>query len=192
MAKLYAGYSDKEPNDKRKVGEISAAILKERFLEQYMVCGHVGKTCQILGIVPRTYRHWKYNDEQFKKDFEMAEEIVLQLLEDEAFRRGVIGVEEQVYQGGKAVGTIIRYDTQLLLALLRARAPHKYSAAGAGKPGDPINGSMDIKITHVHTGLQLAGSEDQIMLDKPQATEDIAYQELPKESREDKDLLDKI
>lgn len=49
-----------------------------------------------------------------------------EVLEQEAWRRAREGIAEPVYQHGKEVGTIQRYSDQLLMFLLRARAPERY------------------------------------------------------------------
>jgi len=49
-----------------------------------------------------------------------------EVLEQEAWRRARDGVAEPVYQHGKQIGTIQRYSDNLLMFLLRARAPERY------------------------------------------------------------------
>jgi hypothetical protein len=49
-----------------------------------------------------------------------------EILEKEAWRRAREGHAEPVFQHGKQVGTIQRYSDQLLMFLLRARAPERY------------------------------------------------------------------
>jgi hypothetical protein len=50
---------------------------------------------------------------------------VLENLETEAYRRAVLGYEEPVYQPGEKVGVVTRYSDNLLMLLLRSRAPQK-------------------------------------------------------------------
>ena len=49
-----------------------------------------------------------------------------EVLEREAWRRARDGTPEPVFQHGKEVGVIQRYSDQLLMFLLRARAPERY------------------------------------------------------------------
>lgn len=49
-----------------------------------------------------------------------------ELLEREAWRRAREGIAEPVFQHGKQVGTIQRYSDNLLMFLLKARAPERY------------------------------------------------------------------
>lgn len=59
--------------------------------------------------------------------FDAAEQAALQssafLLEDEAFRRAVTGVEKAIYRKGEVVGTEKVYSDTLLVRLLAARNP---------------------------------------------------------------------
>lgn len=183
MAKVYSKYSETEPNKERELMTVRAEILKKRFLELYMMTAHVGKTCEILGMVRRTVYHWKQTDEQFRKDFEMADKVALSVLEDEATRRATYGVEKPVYQGGKLVGWTREYSDTLLIVLLKARAPHKYKERFAGEltgaDGKPL--LPEAKIIHVHSNVPLASSEDTI----DQNSQLIEYKEIKEEDVDD-------
>ena len=48
------------------------------------------------------------------------------VLEPEAIRRAVEGVEKPVYQGGELVGYVREYSDTLLIFLLKGGKPHKY------------------------------------------------------------------
>lgn len=167
MAKIYDGYSDKEPNNNKVIVSVKASILKERFLELFMLTAHIGKTCDILGLVPRTVYHWKNKDKQFNTDLEMARMVTAGLLEDEATRRAVYGTEKPIYQNGKRVGSITEYSDSLLTTLLKANAPSKFkdkfSGELTGADGQPLYG--ETKIVHVHSNIPLASSEDEIRVD---------------------------
>jgi hypothetical protein len=47
-------------------------------------------------------------------------------VEDAAVSRAVDGWEEAVYQGGRQVGTVRKFDSALLMFMLRARRPETY------------------------------------------------------------------
>lgn len=165
MAKIYSEYSNQEPNNSRELMSVRPEILKARFLELYMITCHVNRTCQILGLVPRTVYHWKKNDPQFNADWKAAEEVAVQTLEDETVRRAVHGVEKPVYQGGKLVGSITEYSDTLLMMLLRGRLPNKYKDKvvneHTGPDGKPL--LNDFKIHHVHSQIPLASAEDEVL-----------------------------
>ena len=108
-------------------------------------------------------RHWRRfytlrdRDEAFAKEWQEAVEAGVDVLEQEAYRRAVEGVDEPVYQGGEMVGTVRRYSDRLLEFLIRGRRPSVYrdtagldarvsivleSAFGNGAPirGDVVDG----------------------------------------------------
>jgi hypothetical protein len=62
----------------------------------------------------------------FAAAFRDASIRATEVLEAEAWRRAKEGVAEPVFQGGKQVGVVQRYSDQLLMFMLRARAPEKY------------------------------------------------------------------
>lgn len=191
MAKLIENYDKTRPNGDRIIGEITPEVAKVRFLELYMNTGHVQKTCQILGLVPRTVYHWLKGDPDFKEEFELVRGFATVLLEDEATRRGVYGVDEPVFQGGKLVGYVRKYSDYLLGMLLKANAPDKYRENWKGTltdaNGNPLGGNK-ITINHIHTDAKkLATTEEEIEIEvqreggAPDAskTEDISYELLP-------------
>lgn len=70
------------------------------------------------------------------------------LLEDEAKRRGVDGVDKPVYQGGALVGTITEYSDTLLINLLRGKRPSTYNTGRmehSGKDGGKILHSLEVE-----------------------------------------------
>jgi hypothetical protein len=72
------------------------------------------------------YRH-RSNNDRFKKAWDDALAQAADVLEAEAWRRAVEGVEEPVgwYQG-KPGGTVTRYSDTLLIFLLKAHKPDKF------------------------------------------------------------------
>lgn len=181
MAKIYDHYDNTKPNAANAIAQIRPEILKERFLELYMQCGHVTRTCQILGLIPRTVYRWKQTDIQFADDWAMADRVALSILEDAAIERAVHGIQKPVYQGGKLCGYVTEFSDQLLIVLLKARDPKKYRENTrtelTGADGKPL--VNDMKITHVHSNLELATSEDQIVI------EDIPSQVVSSELKND-------
>lgn len=136
--------------------------MKQKFLERYIELGSVKDTCEELCLVRRTIYHWKAQDPVFAENYRVADMVALGILEDEAYRRAVNGVDKPVYQGGKRVGTVKEFSDILLMFLLKARAPHKYKDRVAGGLFDPNGETLELKITHVHSNLPLASSEQDI------------------------------
>ena len=69
---------------------------------------------------------WR-KDEAFQEALHQAEEAAADLIESEAYRRAVEGVEESVgWYKGVAGGVIRRYSDVLLIFLLKGLRPEKY------------------------------------------------------------------
>lgn len=163
MAAIYSKYDDKSPNGARKLVEVRPEILKKRFLELYMEVGIIRKTCDIIGMVPRTVHHWKVNDPDFKAALEEAEKVILMMVQDEAIRRAYHGVERPVYQGGKLVGFVKEYSDSLLQFIIKAKDPRyrdRVTNEHVGADGKPIQ--HQLAIHHVHSSVPLANNEDSI------------------------------
>lgn len=172
MPHLYSEYRIDGPNSDRVKAYVRSEILKPRFIELFMQTGHIGKTCQILGMVPRTLHHWKSKDPEFAAEFEMAERVALMLLEDAAVERAMYGIEKPVYQGGKLAGYVREYSDTLLIVLLKARAPHKYKERFSGELTGPDGKPLlnDFTINHVHSQIPIAETEDQITYEIKKST----------------------
>lgn len=96
------------------------------FLAVLAETGSVDKACDGAGIGRNTAYLWRRDDEDFRNRWEEAKAFAGDLLECEAYRRAVDGVEKPVYQGGKLVGVVMEYSDTLLSTLLRATLPDKY------------------------------------------------------------------
>ena len=99
---------------------------RERFLRWYAQSGNVTYAAKRAGVPRNTIYEWQEADDQFAAAFREADLKATEVLEREAWRRANDGVAEPVYQHGKLVGTIQRYSDNLLMFLLRARAPERY------------------------------------------------------------------
>jgi hypothetical protein len=79
-------------------------------------------------------------DDEFRGAWEDAFEQGTDLIEQEAWRRAVDGVDEPVYQGGKLVGVVRKYSDTVMLKLMAARRPDVYRErreihhTGSGRP----------------------------------------------------------
>lgn len=104
--------------------------IKRAFLEAYAAYGNIGYCAAKVGVHRNTIYNWQEKDEEFALGFQQAEIAATEVLEREAWRRGVEGspYERTSYWHGEPVGTDrkLEYSDTLLLTLLRARAPDKY------------------------------------------------------------------
>jgi hypothetical protein len=114
-----------------RYGQAHAERAKQAFLDAYRTLGNITYACKLAGIGSRTtiYR-WLEEDDQFQAAYRDAELQATEELEREAWRRAVEGTpyERTSYWHGEPVGTDRKteYSDQLLILLLRARAPDKY------------------------------------------------------------------
>lgn len=77
----------------------------------------------------------------YKAAKECGDRLRQQMREDEVFRRGVLGWDEPVYQNGRKVGKIRKYDSKLLELDVKAgnRARFGEDAAPSGPAGGGIS-----------------------------------------------------
>lgn len=100
--------------------------LQRKFLTAYVSCGSINKASQLVGIHQPTHYKWMKVDESYRIAFQEATEAVADLLEGEAIRRAVEGVEKQVFYQGEVCGFITEYSDSLLKFLLRGLKPGRY------------------------------------------------------------------
>ena len=103
-------------------------IKKRAFLKALAQTANISLAAKAAKINRCTPVRWRAdkNDALFQELYDQAIESACDLLEAEAQRRAVFGVEEPVYQGGELVGTIQRYSDTLLIFLLKGARPAKY------------------------------------------------------------------
>ena len=81
-------------------------LAKVAFLREFATCGIILHAAQAAGVGRQTVQDWRRDDPAFVDLMTNAHEDAMDLLEEEARRRGHDGVVEPVYQGGRKVGTI--------------------------------------------------------------------------------------
>lgn len=99
---------------------------KLAFIKAFAKCGIINQACKAAGIHRVTVLRWREEDAPFMVAFNIAKTEAVEMLEAEALRRAVEGVDKPVYQRGECVGVIREYSDALLQTLLRANAPEKY------------------------------------------------------------------
>lgn len=108
------------------VGRAKSQHKKRVMIESFRQTGNVLLSAHATGIARRTHYRWLEADDKYKRDFNEATEDACDLLEAEATRRAIKGVNEPVYQGGELVGTITKYSDVLLMFLLNGRRPNVF------------------------------------------------------------------
>jgi hypothetical protein len=115
-----------------------ADVRKQAFLANLRLLGNVSAAAALVEGLNRTtvYKHWLAEDPEFKEAFGEAIEESVDRLEQEARRRAHDGVREPVYQGGELVGHKQVYSDTLMVVLLKAHRPEKFSERHRVEGGD--------------------------------------------------------
>lgn len=99
-------------------GGISLAKRKEQFLKELTSGASVRAAALSVSVKPEEPYEWRKADQAFAERWQLAEEAGTDLIEEEAYRRAVTGVEKPVYRGGEVVGHVSDYELEM--ALLQA------------------------------------------------------------------------
>jgi len=118
-------------------------------LAVYRIGGNVTLAANKAGVDRRTIARLRLADPTFEEAWEEAREESADLLEIEARRRALEGWDEPVFgsggpgKGTEEVGVVRKYDTTLLIFLLKGERPEKYRERFDQK----ISGSLDLSDT---------------------------------------------
>jgi hypothetical protein len=107
------------------------AAAQAVFLRSFSANGNITASCRAAQVARGTLYEWLEHDEAFGVQYHSAKEEAVDVLEAEAYRRAVQGVERYVVSMGKVVrdeqsGKALaerEYSDTLLLNLLRAHSP---------------------------------------------------------------------
>lgn len=101
-------------------------VKKRLFLEAFRQTGIILAGIRAAGINLRTHYRWLERDVLYAAAFEDAKQEALEILEAEARRRALNGVEKPIYYRGERVGSMQEYSDTLLILLLKAGKPDVY------------------------------------------------------------------
>lgn len=87
----------------------------------------VRDACEAAGVSRRTVYRTRKQDAQFAQAWQDALAEGVDAVELEAFRRGVVGVDEPIIHAGQVVGTRRAFSDGLLALVLEARRPEVYA-----------------------------------------------------------------
>jgi hypothetical protein len=107
---------------------------QQRFLKALAKTGHPAAATGAAGVDQARIEELRASDPEFGKQWETAEKLFDEMLDYEAHRRAVSGVQEPLISDGKIVHddagrpvALSRPSDLLLLILLIARYPEKYA-----------------------------------------------------------------
>lgn len=135
----------REPGNSRLVRVLTPKVLGA-FLSLLSLTGSPKTAALRLGLNRKNLYLRREQDPEFKERWDQAIKDSQDALEDEAYRRAVIGITEPVFQGGVLVGHVQKYSDGLLTFLLKAHNPAKFSEKlqVSGPNGGPIQHQMDL------------------------------------------------
>lgn len=124
----------------------STALLVA-FLAVLASGGSPTKACSTIGIDRRTAYNWKNKDPEFSEAWDSAREQGFDLLEDEARRRAVDGVDKPIYHAGTLINTVKEYSDSLLAMMLKGYRSNVFrdKVEHAGPEGGPIQHEVTVK-----------------------------------------------
>ncbi|TIX50264.1 hypothetical protein [Alteraurantiacibacter aquimixticola] len=99
------------------------------FIEELASCGSVKHAARAVGVSAKSAYDLRRAEgaKGFRKAWEAALDIGIQMIEDVAMDRALNGVEEPVFAYGQVIGTRRVYNDQLLMFMLRNRAPKRFT-----------------------------------------------------------------
>lgn len=100
----------------------------------------VEEAAKHAGYSKRVVYLYRKQHPDFDESWKEAKETYLEIMEAEADRRAMEGVEEPVFYQGKECGRIRKYSDVLLMFRLKSEAPDKYRERRevTGKDGGPL------------------------------------------------------
>jgi len=96
------------------------------FLQAFRDTGTLAGAARKTGVSRSSHYRWVEQDPEYEAEFEDANEETVDVLEQEARRRALEGVEEPVFYRGEKVGSVTKYSDQLLMFLLMAKRPEQF------------------------------------------------------------------
>ena len=100
---------------------------EKEFLEELAKTGVVGIAAEACNLGRRTVYEWREEDEDFASQWDDAIDLATDKLEVEARRRAYEGTLKPVFYRGDECGHIREYSDTLLIVLLKANRPEKFS-----------------------------------------------------------------
>lgn len=99
---------------------------RDSFLAALAAVGNVSEAAKAAGVSRAFVYTERKADPAFAALWDDALDGAADVMEREAFRRAVEGVDEPVFQQGQEIGTIRKYSDTLLIFLLKGARPNKY------------------------------------------------------------------
>lgn len=129
-------------------------LQQDQFLVAVASGMSVRGAAQSANLALEVPHRWLKADPAFADRFRIAQDAGTDLIEEEAYRRAVTGVEKPVYRSGEVVGHIADYSDTMLMFLLKARRPELYGTGRAGSGRAAEGKATDVNDTADHLNLK--------------------------------------
>ncbi len=120
----------------------------DKFIKTLGQVGNVSLACHAVGISRTTAYKTRKRYSSFSDDWDNAIAEAADILEGEARRRAVDGVEKPIYYKGEMIDTVREYSDGLLTLLLKAHKPERFRERKAiehsGPEGGPIRTAREM------------------------------------------------
>lgn len=133
-------------------------IWVQHFLRGLATFGVVTKACEHAGIPPSVAYDYRKRDADFAASWKLALDEATDVLEIEARRRAVEGVDEPVFYQGGEVGVVRKYSDSLLTLLLKGRRKEVFAdrVEHTGADGGPVMTDDTARATRIAHLVELA------------------------------------
>lgn len=128
--------------------------------------GTISRSAKYAGVHVEAVRRRRANDAIFAALFHQADEILLEALEAESYRRAKDGTLRPIFQAGQRVGFVRDVDNRHLEWLLERLAPEKYHLPTKIELTNPAGGK-DRAFTFTMGDRELEQAEDAQTTDLP-------------------------
>jgi hypothetical protein len=99
---------------------------REVFVGALEASGNVTASARRAGVNRATAYNHRRSEPDFAAAWDEALEVATDALEAEARRRALEGWEEPIFCGGEECGRVRKYDSTLMIFLLKAHRPEKF------------------------------------------------------------------
>jgi transposase-like protein len=117
-----------------RVEQAKARARREAFLAALTQGRNVSGAALAAGINRTLLYKWRERMPDFAGAWDEALETAADLVEDEALRRAMDGVQKPAFYRGEQIGTVTTYSDRLLGLLLQRRRPVPRTARSGGGP----------------------------------------------------------
>ncbi len=136
----------KEPGGKSRKAKLTP--IQQKIIANFKLTGILTDACEAAGTGRSTHYRAMENPD-YAEAFHEAEQHAADMVEREALRRAVEGVEEPVFYQGQECGHVRKYSDNLLVKILAARKPKQYGTNRTevtGKDGGAIQQQSNVKM----------------------------------------------